>query len=134
MKHFLCALLVCGVACAVAVHAAPVPGQAKPLRRLLVSSGHTGNAEIFLVNPDNGDIKNLTNHPSADTEPAWSPDAKKIAFVSDRGGTPNVYVMDADGGNVRQLTKDKAAAVTPRWSPDGNKIAFVSARDGVDNL
>jgi Tol biopolymer transport system component len=63
--------------------------------------------------------------PSADSrewEPAWSPDAKSIAFVSNRGGADHVYVMNVDGSNVRQLSKETSA--DPDWSPDGQMLAF----------
>jgi serine/threonine-protein kinase len=103
-------------------------------RALVVSSRHTGNWELFLVSPDNGDVKNLTNHAAADNDPDCSPDGKRIAFISDRDGTPNVWVMGVNGSGLRQLTADSAPAASPRWSPDGRRIAFVSARDGTENL
>ena len=68
------------------------------------------------------------------TDPAWSPDRRKIAFTrnEDVGEfttfTDNdVFVMDADGGNVRQLTpeRDGRSSSQPAWSPDGRHIAYV---------
>ena len=48
---------------------------------------------------------------------AWSPDGRRIAFIS-RGGTYDVYVANADGSGQRRLTRN-ARLVTPAWSPDG---------------
>ena len=56
------------------------PGDKEPA--LLVASTRTGNAEIFLVNPQWGDARNLTRHKGEDTFPAWSADAKKIAVLN----------------------------------------------------
>jgi Tol biopolymer transport system component len=103
-------------------------------RALVVSSRQTGNWEIFLVSPDNGDVKNLTNHAAADTAPDCSPDGQKIAFVSDRDGTQNIWVMNVNGTGLRQLTRESTPAVSPCWSPDGQKIVFVCSRDGTENL
>src|SRR4029078_10754142 len=62
-------------------------------------------------------------------DPAWSPDATKIAFVSARTGAPHLYVMNADGSATKELTSgDKASDTHPTWPPDGASIAF--ARDG----
>lgn len=99
-----------------------------------MASSHTGNSEIFLMNPDNGDVKNLTNHPASDSEPVWAPDGKQLAFISDRDGTANIHVMNADGSGVRQLTKEKLSCYSPRWSPDGKKIAFVNGKEGPANI
>ena len=58
--------------------------------------------------------------------PAWSPDGRRIAFISSRDG--NAFVMDADGSNVRRLTDNTGFGWNgpPAWSPDGQRIAFSS--------
>src|SRR5207237_4488528 len=58
-------------------------------------------------------------------QPAWSPDARSIAFVSRRGGRSHVYVMRADGSETRQLTRGPGEDSRPTWAPDGRRIAFV---------
>lgn len=54
------------------------------------------------------------------TDPNWSPDGSKIAFVKDG----NIWLMDADGNNKVQLTTGDAQDALPTWSPNGKKIAF----------
>ena len=92
----------------------PVPGSRK--RTLLVTSVRTGDTEIFAVDPDTGDARNLTRSPkSEDRYPCWSPDGKRVAFVSDRNGTANLYVMDADGENVKCIVETKSVCYMPSW-------------------
>jgi TolB protein len=62
--------------------------------------------------------------------PRWSPDGRRLLFVSRRNGNPEVYVVNADGGGQRRLTRNPADDRDPAWSPDGRKIAFISTRDG----
>ncbi|HSR53320.1 MAG TPA: hypothetical protein VLV83_21045 [Acidobacteriota bacterium] len=69
-------------------------------------------------------LRNLTNHPSIDTAPTWSPTGRQLAFISDRSGTPQIWMMDADGSNLRRLTQDGGHCDSPDWSPDGRRIAF----------
>ena len=78
--------------------------------------------------------RNLTNSPGVlDVDPDWSPNGRRIAFVSDRDGDDEVYTMKPDGSRVRQLTaNDGSADGGPSWSPDGRKIAFDSDRDAVE--
>lgn len=66
--------------------------------------------------------------------PSWSPDGRKIAFVSERDGNSEIYMMNADGSDVTRLTDHSADDWGASWSPDGRKIAFVSDRDGNDEI
>src|SRR4029078_3862376 len=78
-----------------------------------------------------GEPLNLTPEPGTDSNPVWSPDGRRIAFL--RGGTW-LYVMNADGSGQRSLAANtphnEVVGSAPAWSPDGRKIAFVSGRDG----
>ena len=69
-----------------------------------------------------GDVKQLTSGDRSATAPRWSPDGKKLAYVTDS----QIWMMDADGDNKKQITKISSGAAGPVWSPDGKWIAFVS--------
>src|SRR4051794_8112724 len=108
----------------------PLLSAARPARgadpqKLLITSKRGGNEDIYLVNADGTDAKNLTNNAAADNAPCWSPDGKRIVFASDRAGKRDIWVMDAYGTNQKPLTTDPAEERTPQWSPDGKKIAFI---------
>ena len=95
---------------------------------LLYAGDQTGDAEIYHYgeNPTN-----LSGNPAVDTQPSWSLDGSRIAFVSDRDGNREVYMMNADGTEQTNLTQNAASdESSPSWSPDGNRIAFESDRDG----
>jgi Tol biopolymer transport system component len=93
--------------------------------RLLFPSNRGGNFDIYRMNPDGSDARNLTNKEGDDTYPAWSPDGTRIAFTSNRSGNLDIYVMDANGSDVKQLTNTNDVERGPTWSPDGKKIAYV---------
>ncbi len=88
-------------------------------------STRDGNAEIYVMNADGSDQRNLTNSPAADMAPAWSPDGTRLAFISDRTGRQEVYVMNADGSDITQLTDspgDPSLLPPLSWSPDGTRL------------
>jgi TolB protein len=89
------------------------------------------------MNADGSGVKRLTGVASGSTrppaatasyDPAWSPDGRKIAFMSNRAGNPEIYVMNSDGTGVLRLTNNPAEDGQPAWSPDGRLIAFSSDR------
>jgi TolB protein len=101
-------------------------------RRILFVSDRDapGNFEIYSMNPDGSGVSRLTNSAGPDVAPAWSPDGKRIAFVSLRHDTfGEIYVMNADGSGVRRLTESDGIDTSPTWSKDGKHIAFVSMRN-----
>jgi Tol biopolymer transport system component len=91
---------------------------------------YSHRSDIYVMNADGSGTRRLTHNASQNAEPAWSPDGRRIAFVSRRDGNAEVYVMNADGGGLRNLTRHPAKDLHPSWSPDGRKIAFASNRDG----
>jgi tol-pal system beta propeller repeat protein TolB len=83
---------------------------------------------IYVRNPDGVNEFQVTETP--DYSPIWSPDSRRLAFLSDRDGNPEIYVMDADGAHVKRLTENDALEYDISWSPNGQSILFVSERDG----
>ena len=98
--------------------------------QIVFDSFHDGDWEIFVMDVDGTNVRQLTTNDDGDYNPDWSPDGKEIVFYSNRDGDAEVFVMDADGTNVRQLTTNDDGDLSPDWSPDGKEIAFNSDRYG----
>lgn len=78
--------------------------------------------QIYTVNIDGTGMKQITSGDKSNTSPRWSPDGKRLAFVT--GG--QVWTMEPDGGDKKQVTHISTGAANPVWSPDGKWIAFNS--------
>lgn len=101
-----------------------VNGYADGKTKIVFTSLRDGNREIYVMDRGGRNQKRVTVNRITDVQPTWSPDGKKIAFVSNRNqGYFQIWVMDADGGNPVRLTNG-VRDVKPDWSPDGKKIAY----------
>jgi Tol biopolymer transport system component len=112
-------------------------GGARP--DMLLVSTRDGDYAIYELDADGSDQHRLTD---ADVDPedaqqvffqvdpAWAPDASRIAFSSRRGSSFDIYSMLADGSDTQQLTTTKENDVHPTWSPDGRSIAFARSDPG----
>jgi len=96
----------------------------------------SGRNHIFTIDLPTGKVTQLTsggNH--HDQHPKWSPDGKRISFVSTRGGGNfDIYVMNADGTNVQRITDHPANDFDPMWMPDMQSLIFSSERDSRSDL
>ncbi|MFN8472940.1 MAG: S9 family peptidase [Anaerolineae bacterium] len=82
---------------------------------------------IWLVEADGGTPTRLTQGRKKDMYPRWSPDGKRLAFLSDRDGDkPQLYVLPLDGGEARKLTSLDYGVGPAAWSPDGTRLLFTA--------
>ncbi|MCY7386560.1 MAG: S9 family peptidase, partial [Burkholderiales bacterium] len=83
--------------------------------------------QLFLASVDGKENMQITFGEKSSSNAKWSPDGKRIAFLSDRKDSRNkVYVLSFNGGDAQQLTNMKTAVIDFAWSPDGQSIAFVA--------
>ncbi len=78
-----------------------------------------GTFDIWTMTPDGGDLRQLTEAPWDEREPAISPDGSEVAFVSDRSGTYDVWTIDLSSGEMTQWTDSPGEEAYPTWSQDG---------------
>src|SRR5262249_9100902 len=81
---------------------------------------------IYLISIDGGEPRQLTNDKRSSNSPRWSPDGKKIAFISARDGQSQIWTIDVASGDLKKVSNISTGADGPVWSPDGKWVAFTS--------
>ncbi len=90
-------------------------------------------SDIVIINLETLELENITNSPTFDADPAFSPDAQEILFTSTRDGNAEIYLVNRDGTNVRRLTNNPAWESFASFSPDGTQISYNSDRTNEKN-
>src|SRR6185436_11012446 len=81
-------------------------------------------SSLWIVDARGERLRQLTEGTFRDSAPAFSPDGKRIAFLSNRSGSTQIHAMWLDTREISQLTRFDFDASAPIWSPDGTRIAF----------
>lgn len=117
-----------------------------PDGKTLAFSGQKGGiSDLYLMDLENGTVRQLTNDKYGDIQPTWSPDGRTIAFASDRG--PSTDFEKLKFGPLQLATYDLATgkitvlpafphgkAINPQFSPNGEDLFFVSDQDGIPDV
>ncbi|HLJ96700.1 MAG TPA: S41 family peptidase [Gemmataceae bacterium] len=86
------------------------------------------HGELFTIATDQGDVRRLTQTPGVrETQPQWSPDGKRIAFVSDKSGREEVWVCDEEGGQLKQISDSDSQKGQLSWAPDSKAILYTGS-------
>lgn len=96
-----------------------------PDGRIVYSSRTSDGRDIWIIDADGKNQKQLTLNTRINNQPAVSPDGRHIFFLSDRTGVPHIWRMDLDGANQRQLTYG-AGEQSPNCSPDGRWVVYMT--------
>ena len=81
-------------------------------------------SNLWVINADGSEHRPITTGKNNDHSPAWSPDGKRLVYISRASGSPQLYCRWMDSGQTAKLTHVTAPPAHPVWSPDGKQIAF----------
>ena len=102
-----------------------------PRDRTVAYTAESGGArQVFTLSLRGGYPTQLTASEQPISDPQWSPDGRRIAYVRD----DEVWVMEADGSRVSKVVGKPESGRRPRWSPDGRRLAFLSRRRGWSQI
>ncbi|MEE8046051.1 MAG: hypothetical protein V3T49_04350 [Dehalococcoidia bacterium] len=108
-----------------AVSACSVSGGESPSSsgEVVFSADVDGNIDIYKTDNETDSLVRITSAEGDDYLPAWSPNNRSIAFLSDRNGTPAVWVYNVEGETKRQLSGSEISIASYRWAPGSKRIA-----------
>lgn len=94
------------------------------------SSNRSGNFDIYTIDINGENLRNITDSQKNEAGATWSPDGHFFAYHAELNGNTDIYVMNIETKKSRRLTEDPGNDAMAAWSPDGKWIAFCSDRSG----
>jgi len=99
--------------------------------RIAFVSEKGGNKELFVMDYDGYNPRQVTFDAFLNLAPSWSPDKQRLAFVTYREGKdPQIHELDLGTGHRRALVAFPGLNITPEWAPGGEDLAFTTTKDG----
>jgi TolB protein len=102
--------------------------------RIAYIAKRANKADIYTINYDGTERKNITNHQSIIVSPRWSPDGNFLAFTSFKNGTPEVYIRNIKNGAEKRVASFEGLNLCGYWSPDSQKILLTLSKDGNEEI
>jgi TolB protein len=93
-----------------------------------------GRYELQVADADSENPLTILASPEPIISPAWSPDGKRLAYVSFEDRKPVVYVQNLADGSRRAVSRFRGSNSAPAWSPDGRKLAVTLSRDATAQI
>ena len=96
--------------------------------------GTSRNRHIWIFDVRSREVRQFTYSSKSEYSPRWSPDGKRLAFISDREDQPQIYIISNDAGEASLLTEGKNGIRSFEWAPDAKQIAFLAAEPKKSEL
>ncbi len=103
-------------------------------RRLAFIGTGQGQSDLYIIDVQTGERRQLTGTPEREDYPNWSPDGQRIAFSTKYRNQFNIKVYDLTEDVAHTAISSPTDDLWPQWLPEGNKLLFVSTRDKINDL
>ncbi len=102
--------------------------------RIALALGQAGKKEIWVVDYDGADPRQVTRDGSIDILPRFSPDRKRLAFTTYKDGNPDLFVVELESGRVSPVSTEQGLNIAGGYSPDGTQLLMTLSRQKSPNL